>query len=383
MQHVRFAVVGLGVLGSAATYHLARSGADVIGFEQFDLGHVRGASHDTSRIIRRCYDQPEYVKLADAAYRDWADFERVSGERLVTRTGGVLFCPPAGPIPVTDYTESLRTVGVEFELLSSLDMRRRFPQFFLDPGVQTVYTADTGIVHASRSVAALQMQARAHGAVLRDRCPVTAISYQGDRVVLDTAAGQVSADAVILCADAWTNKLLGPLGAAVPLTTMQEQVTYFKPPVPEPFEQGAFPVWIWEDDVCFYGFPFFGESTIKAARDVSQMTMGVDERTFVHSTQRLDELTDFLRTTIPGSGDPLRTITCQYALTPDRHFVLGPVPRHPQLLLGLGAGHAFKFAPVIGRVLAELALTGSTAEDLSLFGADRSALSSLTAAAAG
>ena len=374
MEHVRFAVVGLGVLGSAAAYHLARSGAQVIGFEQFDLGHVRGASHDTSRIIRRCYDLPEYVKLADSAYRDWAEFERVSGERLVTRTGGVMFCPPGGPIPVADYARSLEAIGIDFELLSATEMRGRFPQFALDAGVETIYTADSGIVHASRSVAALQMQARAHGADLRDRCPVRAISYRGGDVVLDTATGQVSADAVILCTDAWTNKLLAPLDTAVPLQTMQEQVTYFKPQPALQFEQGQFPVWIWEDHVCFYGFPFFGESTIKAARDVSNVAMDVDDRSFVHSGPRLEELAGFMRKTIPGAGSPLRTVTCQYALTPDRHFVLGPVPGHPQLLLALGAGHAFKFAPTIGRVLAELALSGRTDEDVSLFQADRAAL---------
>ena len=375
MERTKFAVIGLGALGSATAYQLARSGAAVIGFEQFDLGHVRGASHDTSRIIRRCYDRPEYSRLADAAYRDWLEFEQICDERLVTRTGGVVMCPAGGPLAATNYSHSLDAVGAEFELLSAAQMRQRFPQFALDSDTETIYTADTGIVHASRSVAALQMQARQHGAVLRAHCPVTDISYLGDDVVLETAAGQVLAEAVVLCTDAWTNKLLGPLGAAVPLKTMQEQVTYFKPAAEPAFEQGQFPVWIWEGDVCFYGFPFFGESTVKAARDVSNVLMEVDERSFVHSAPRLEELTAFMRTTIPGAGEALRTVTCQYALTPDRDFVIGSVPEHPRLLLGLGAGHAFKFTPTIGRVLAELALTGSTQEDLSLFHPDRPALS--------
>lgn len=381
-EHVKFAVVGLGALGSATAYQLARRGADVIGFEQFDLGHVRGASHDTSRIIRRSYDRPEYVRLADAAYRDWSEFEAVSGERLVTRTGGLIFCPPGGPLPAAAYTNSLRDVGVDFEQLTAAEVHGRWPQFRLDPHVQTVYTGDTGIVHAARSVAALQMQARVHGALLRDRCAVTGISYLGDLVLLETTSGPVTAEQVILCTDAWTNKLLEPLGAAIPLVTMQEQVTYFKPGNPADFEQGAFPVWIWEDHVCYYGFPLFGESTVKAARDVSNVTMDVDSRTFVHSTPRLDELSSFMRKTIPGTGEPLRTVTCQYALTPDRHFVLGALPDHPQLLVGLGAGHAFKFAITIGRVLTELASKSATAEDVSLFGSDRPALAPATPLAA-
>lgn len=374
MEHVEYAVVGLGALGSATAYQLARRGARVIGFEQFDLGHVRGASHDTSRILRRCYDRPEYVKLADSAYQDWDDFARVSGERLVTRTGGLTFCPPLGPIPVSDYVDSLRSIEVEFDVLTASDVKKRWPQFELDDDVLTVHSPDSGIVHASRSVAALQMQARVRGASLRDRCAVTGISDDGAGVVLQTAAGPVIAERVILCTDAWTNGLLEPLGAAVPLVTMQEQVTYFKPSRPTEFEIGRFPVWIWEDDVCFYGFPFFGETTVKAARDVSNVFMDVEERSFVPSASRLEELTGFMRARLPGAAEPLRTITCQYALTPDRHFVIGAVPGHPRLFLGLGAGHAFKFTPTIGRMLADLAMTDITQEDLSLFAADRPAL---------
>jgi len=375
MEHVDIAVVGLGALGSATVHHLALRGADVVGFEQFELGHVRGASHDTSRIIRRAYDLPEYVRLADAAYRDWADLEQLSGERLVTPTGGVTFCPADAPVPASHYTDSLRSCGVDFEAWTPAEVRARFPQFAVREDVTTVWTPDSGIVHANRSVATLQMQARMHGARLRDRCPVTALDDAGpDGVVLQTAQGPVHADTVVLCADAWTNRLLAPLGAEVPLRVMQEQVTYFKPDRPADFEPGRFPIWIWEDDVCFYGFPSYGESTIKAARDVSEIAMDVDQRTFVPSPERLAELQGFMAATMPGSGPALRTVTCQYALTPDRHFVLDSVPGHPRLLLGLGAGHAFKFTPTFGRVLAELAMTGTTTEDLSLFQADRLAL---------
>ncbi|GAA2015817.1 N-methyl-L-tryptophan oxidase [Nakamurella flavida] len=374
MEHVDHVVVGLGALGSATAYQLARRGADVLGLEQFELGHVRGASHDTSRIIRRAYERPEYVRLADAAYRDWAEFEEVSGEHLVTRTGGVTFCPPTAPAPLADYLHSLRVCGVEHEELDAAAMRELVPQFAVPEGVGAVWTADSGIVHANRSVAALQMHARMFGARLRDRCPVTSLQEDADGVVLQTAQGPVHAGLVVLCTDAWTNRLLAPLGAQVPMRVMQEQVTYFKPDRPAEFEIGRFPIWIWEDQVCYYGFPCFGEPTIKAARDVSEVLMGTDERTFVPSPTRFDELRAFMATTLPGSGVPLRTVTCQYALTPDRHFVLDSVPGHPRLHLGLGAGHAFKFTPTMGRVLADLATTGSSTEDLSLFRADRPAL---------
>ena len=374
MEHVDHVVVGLGALGSATVHQLAVRGVDVLGLEQYELGHVRGASHDTSRIIRRAYDRPEYVRLADAAYRDWATFEEASGEHLVTRTGGLYFCPADAPVPAASYLDSLRACGVEHEALDAATVRDRFPQFDLPDDVTTVWTPDSGIVHAARSVAALQMHARMRGARLRDRCAVTALDEDADGIVLQTTQGPVHAGTVVLCTDAWTNRLLAPLGAGVPLRVMQEQVTYFKPPRPADFEIGRFPVWIWEGSVCYYGFPSYGESTVKAARDVSEILMDVDARTFVPSTERAAELQAFLSDVIPGSGAALRTVTCQNALTPDRDFVLDHVPGHPRLLLGLGAGHGFKFTPTFGRVLADLATTGGTTEDVSLFRADRPAL---------
>jgi sarcosine oxidase len=376
METFDVAVIGMGALGSAATYHLARRGVNVVAFEQFELGHVRGASHDTSRIIRTSYGAPEYVRLPQSAYRDWAEFEEVAGEQFVTVTGGLVFFPEGGPYSADDFVTSLTNAEVPFELLSAAEVRERWPQFGLDAGVQAVFTPDSGIVHASRSVAALQMQARAHGAVIRDRTPVESLSpIEGDGpdaagVVLRTSRGEVRAGKVIVAADAWTNTLLEPLGAAIPLITMQEQVSYFKPDDPDAFDRERFPVWIWEDEYCYYGFPTYGEPTIKAARDVSENLMTPAERTFVPSPELLAQLSGFLGRTIPGSGEVLRTVTCQYAITPDRRFIISPLAEHPDIIVALGAGHAFKFTPAIGRILAELAVDGVTSDDISSFAAD-------------
>lgn len=367
MEEFDVAVVGMGALGSAAAYHLAHRGVRVVAFEQFELGHVRGASHDTSRIIRTSYGSPEYVRLAQSAYRDWEDLETVSGEHLVTRTGGVVFFPEGGPYSADDFRDSLDATGVPYEVLSPEEVHARWPQFSLPAGTRTIYTADSGVVHASRTVATLQMQARSHGAEIRDRTQVERLVPDGDGVLVETASGRVRVRRVILTADAWTNELLAPLGAEIPLVTMQEQVTYFAPAAPEVFAQEAFPVWIWEDHHCFYGFPTYGEPTIKAGRDVSDNVMSPRERTFIPSSELLDELSGFMGATIPAGGPPLRTVTCQYALTPDRRFIIGPLPEHPQILVGLGAGHAFKFTPAIGRILAELATVGATADDISAF----------------
>ncbi|MEN0021745.1 MAG: N-methyl-L-tryptophan oxidase [Microbacterium sp.] len=369
MESFEVAVVGMGALGSAATYHLARRGARVVAFEQYELGHVRGASHDTSRIVRTSYGSSAYVRLAQSAYRDWADLEAESGERLLTITGGIIMLPVAGPYSASDFTAALTECDVEHELLSPAEVHARWPQFHVPEDVETVYTADTGIAHASRTVATLQMRARVHGADIRDRTPVVALEPDGDGVIVRTAQGDIRAGKVIVTADAWTNDLLEPLGAAIPLDIMQEQVSYFRPERPEQYDRSSFPVWIWEDDECYYGFPTYGEPTIKAARDVSENRMTPATRSFVPSPELIEQLTGFMHDVIPGSGPELRTVTCQYALTKDRRFVLSALPQHPDIIVGLAAGHGFKFTPALGRVLAELALDGESTDDLSEFAA--------------
>jgi sarcosine oxidase len=362
----------MGAAGSAAAYHLARRGAKVVAFEQYELGHVRGASHDTSRIVRTSYGASPYVRLAQSAYRDWADLEAESGEHLLTITGGVILIPTDGPYSASDFISALTECDVPHELLSPAEVTERWPQFVVPENVETVYTADTGIAHAARTVATLQMRARVHGADIRDRTAVLSLHPDEDGVVVRTASGDVRADRVIVAADAWTNTLLEPLGAAIPLDIMQEQVTYFRPADPELYDKERFPVWIWEDDECYYGFPIFGEPSVKAARDVSNNRMTPGERTFVPSPELTDQLSGFVHGLMPDAGPELRTVTCQYALTPDRRFVLSPLDQHPNIIVGLTAGHGFKFTPTIGRVLAELALDGESADDLSAFAAPAS-----------
>jgi sarcosine oxidase len=367
MERFDVAVVGLGALGSAAAYHLAARGVRVVGFEQFELGHVRGASHDTSRIVRHSYESEEYVRLAVDAYEEWDALEAATGEHLLTPSGGLVFCAPDTPVPASEYTDALTAVGIPFELLSPREVTDRWAAVRLPEGTATVYTPTSAIAHAARTVATLQLHARVRGAELRARTRVVGLEPGADGVVVRTDAGDVRAGRVILATDAWANELLEPLGAGIPLEVMQEQVTYFLPDDPAPFDLGRFPNWIWEGSHSFYGFPTFGEPTIKAARDASYNLMSPAERTFVPSGELLAELEDFMARTFAGSGRPLRTVTCQYAITPDREFILDSLPAHPEIVVGLGAGHAFKYTPVIGRILADLATTGETASDIARF----------------
>jgi len=368
------AVVGLGALGSAAAWQLSRRGLQVLAVEQFELGHARGASHDTSRILRHSYHTPEYVRLTFDAYRDWADLEAESGESLVTVTGGLDLFPPDAAIDPGDYTTSMTQAGVPFEVLTAEDVAGRWPQWSLPAGTLALHQARTAIVPAARGTAAMQTLARRSGARLVAGAAVTALRPRRDAVEVDVAGSTYSCAAAVVCADAWTSQLLAPLGWDLRLTVTEEQVTYFQPDVPETFGPQGFPVWIWMDDPSYYGFPTYGETTVKAAQDCGGPRVTADARSGDVDSQMLDRLATFMAARLPGSGRPVRSRRCLYTLTPDRDFVLGAVPGSERIVVGLGAAHGFKFAPTFGRLLADLSTGADVTPDIEQFRLDRPAL---------
>ncbi len=354
-------VVGLGGIGSAAAYWLSRLADDparVVGLEQFELGHVRGASHDHSRIIRRSYHTEHYVRLTAAAYDAWTAVSEQLGEPLVVRTGGIDLFPHDAAIPMHTYTESMDAAGVPYEVLDAGEVVRRYPPFRLDDGVTALYQDDTGIAPAARGTRAHQDLARRNGAVLHEHSPVTAIRSDGHGEVV-VIAGDTTyvTGSVVVAADAWAGQLLAPLGVTLPLEVTREQVVYYRTANLAPFAAGRFPVWIWMDEPSFYGFPIYGVTDrVKAAEDVGGQPTTADGRSFDPDHASLARLGAFLAATLPALtlADPQVT-TCLYTLTPDRDFVLDDVPGHPGVQVALGAGHGFKFASWFGRTLAERA----------------------------
>ena len=374
-ERVDYVVAGLGALGSATCHELARRGHRVVGLERFELGHTRGASHDTSRILRHSYHTPSYVRLTQEAYADWARLERDSGEDLVTEVGGLDLFPPGAAINPVDYTASLAAVGIDHEVLGPADVARRWPQFRLPDGTLVLHQPDAAILPASRGTRVLQDRARRLGADLRDRTPVTAVRDRGaGGLEVEVPGGRLHCDGLVLCADAWVNDVLDGLGVRVPLEVTLEQVTYYRPERPDDFAPGRLPLWIWMDDPSYYGFPCFGEPTVKAAQDCGGPVVDPDHRTSDRDPAMEDRLTRFLGSVLPGSGAPVRSVRCQYTLTPDRDFVVSPVPGHPSVVVGMGAAHGFKFAPTLGRLLADLVVDGSTSTDLAAYRMDRPAL---------
>jgi sarcosine oxidase len=368
-------VLGLGGIGSAAAYWLARSGARVIGLERFALGHDRGASQDHSRIIRLSYHDPAYVRLAQAAYASWAEVSAEAGAELVIETGGIDIFPAEDALDRTAYTGSMDACGVPYELLDAAEAMRRFPELRIDEATEVLFQERTGIAAAARANAAHQRLAREHGADLREAARVDAISAEGGEVTVRAGGETIRGSHLVVCAGPWTNDVLALLGHELNLTVTREQVLYLEPPDPAAFAPERFPVWIWMQDPCYYGFPIFGEPAVKAAQDGGGAETTADGRSFAPDEEGRARLLEFMRRTFPRAvGREHLLKTCLYTLPPDRDFVLDRLPGHERVLLAVGAGHAFKFATQIGRILSELALAGRTAHDISLFRADRKVL---------
>ncbi|MDX6742308.1 N-methyl-L-tryptophan oxidase [Actinocorallia sp. A-T 12471] len=378
----RTAVVGLGGIGSAALYWSAASEPGVVGFERFDLGHGRGASQDHSRIIRLAQHEEPYASLAPAAYEAWAHVEAASGQRLLTRTGGLVIEDVAaragldtGSRNIGGYTAMFDRHGVEYELWSAERAAERFPQFRFGGGEQVLWQAESGIVDAARANAVHLALARAHGAEVRARTPVRKLvpTAAGVEVVTDTETCLV--ERVILTADAWTNELLPDGEPPFPLLVTQEQVTYYATPHLKEFSPANFPVFMWHGEHNFYGFPVYGEVATKLGQHLGGHPVTADGRTFEADPVRRERQREFLAEHVPGFlGPELYTKTCLYTIPPDQNFILGSLRTDPRVTVFVGAGHAYKFASLMGRVLAELSATGTTAHPVGAFGLDRAAL---------
>ncbi len=374
-------VVGLGAMGSAAAAQLAARGQRVLGLEQFDLLHEKGSSHGASRVIRLAYfEHPSYVPLLLRAYELWNQLEQDTGRSLLTMTGGLMIGRPQSEV-VSGSQRSARTHGLRHEMLDAAEIRRRFPPFTPPDGDVALYEARAGVLRAEESLEALQQQAIAHGAELRSNGRVLGWLAKpgGEGIDMETDAGSVEARHLVLTPGPWASSLFEL--PQLPLT-VERQVLFWFAPVggAAAFSPARFPIYIWDvgDRTQFYGFPSmpgppFG---VKVAffRSGEEKPVSPDEVDRTVSPSEVDAMRAALASRVPSlaSGGLVQTVTCLYTLTPDHHFVVGRHPAHPQVTIASPcSGHGFKFATVIGEIIADLAIDGDTRHDIELFRPDR------------
>jgi sarcosine oxidase len=377
-RRFRFVVIGCGGIGSAAAYWLARAADGVLALEQFRLGHDQGASEDHSRIIRHAYHSPTYTVLTQAAYDAFEVVEKASGIQLVHNTAGLNLAERGtkGELELRTYAESMDGRGIDYQLLAAVQVRERYPQFRIDDDTIGLYQAEAGIIDIRRAVAAHIALARAAGAEVRHGTAVRDIVARPAGVEVVTDAESFLADQLIVCAGAWTRRLLSrSLGTDLPITLSQEQVTYFATPHLRDFAPDRFPIWTWHGDPKMYGFPVYGEVATKAAIDFGGRVVELEAREWPPDEERVRAVEEFLARRIPGAlGPRLYTRTCLYDMPPDRDFLVDRLPDEERVLVAVGAGHAAKFAGLLGRILADLAHRGQTAYPIRAFRADRPAL---------
>jgi sarcosine oxidase len=369
-------VLGVGGMGSATAWHLAQRGARVLGLEQFNIGHDLGSSHGVTRIIRLAYSEgSSYVPMLRRAYTLWRQIQRVAREQLLFITGGIDAGPEDGAI-VQGSLQSCRDHRIPHELLDAAALRRRFPGYRLPSGLVGVYQPDAGFVLSERAIVAYVTAAQARGAEIHGLEHVRSWKVERGRVVVRTDRDTYTARKLVITAGAWASRLVPYLRRRRLAIPERQVLIWTEPRRPEYFAVGAFPIFNMEAEEKerlhrYYGFPVFGVPGFKFGKyhHLNEIT---DPSTMDRECHPRDEklLRAAIRRYFPDAAGPtLAMKTCLFTNSPDEHFVIGKHPEHDRVVIAAGfSGHGFKFASVIGEILADLALEGAAQRfDLAMF----------------
>ncbi len=385
MQRYDAIVIGLGGMGSASAYQLARRGARVLGLEQFEPLHERGSSHGLTRIIRLAYhEHPSYVPLLRRAYELWHDLEADAGRELLITTGSL----EGGPEDGTMFRGALEAATLHdlpHEVLDAAEVARRYPAWSgLDPSTKVVFQPDGGFHLSEVTMRAHHDGARAVGADLHFGEAVRTWEPAGDGVRVTTDAGTYGADRLVICAGAWVRQLVPALER---LAAPERQVLgWFTPKVPDPFTVDRFPVFILDvESGSYYGFPTHEGHGLKLGW-YHHFREPIDPDDPDRSTRPDDEaaLRSFVERHLPDAAGPTEMLrACIFTNSPDEHFIVDRLADAPQVtVVSPCSGHGYKFCSVIGEIAADLALEGGTRHDIGLFRLDRFAAIGLRGSAA-
>ncbi len=359
-------VVGLGAMGSAAAYHLARRGQRVLGLDQFPAGHTLGSSHGETRIIRMAYfEHPNYVPLVRRAYSLWEQLQRDSQTRLLHITGG-LFIGRADGTLVSGSLRSAQQHGVAHSMLDANDIRARYPAFEARDDEVALFEDRAGMLLPERCINAHLRLAEQAGAELHYEERVRTWRADANEVSVETDQARYTAGRLVIAVGAWAAKL-----TRLPVQAERMPIFWFSG------DRGfdSIPIWIWQDPQRgdFFGTPHLEWPGVKVGRHHSEEY--VDPDTLDREIHPADAapLRDFLREHMPAlDGEVASARVCLYENSPDTDFIIDTDPEHPNVAYAAGfSGHGFKFASVVGELLADLATTGTTTPDAEFLRAAR------------
>lgn len=359
-------VVGVGVMGASALYHLAARGRRVLGIERFQPGHSLGSSHGHSRVIRRAYfEHPNYVPLIHEAYGQWRALERESGQSLMTLCG-MLVAAPADDEVITGTLRSAELHRLELRQLSAREANREYKGFRFQEDMAVLFDPMGGFLRAEACVHALYEQALRRDAEVHGNETVKGWESDGRTVTVDTDKGRYWAGSLVVCAGAWSGRILASLG--LPLEVQRTVLTWWDPRDDSYRVSNNSPAFGVVMDGAprrfFYGVPQFDGRGVKVAEHAGTQVVGdpSELRRTVDYRAEFEDLKGFVRRHMPSlSGGPRHASVCMYTYSPDRHFILDTSPEHPNVHFAAGfSGHGFKFAPVIGFILADFCETGTT-----------------------
>jgi sarcosine oxidase len=366
-------VIGMGAMGSATAYNLARRGLRVLGIERYDIPNEMGSSHGVSRMIRLQYhEDPSYVPLVRRAYELWHQLELIAGERLLFTTGSVR-AGPEGSSMFEGSREACVTHGIPHQIMTGPEVNRQYPGFRLPEDMLAVYQADGGFLLSERCIVAYVFAAMELGAEIHGREQVLGWEPSGDGVEVHTDRDTYRARKMAVCSGSWTSTLVPELAElAVP---ERQVLAWFQPLRPELFRLGTFPAFgLLVDEGRFYGFPPYGIPGFKVGR-THHRDQRVDPDQMQREPDSEDEklLRDFTQRYFPDAAGPTMALkTCLFTNSPDEHFIIDLHPDYPQVAIAAGfSGHGFKFSSVIGEIMADLCQTGQSTHEMGLFRLDR------------
>ncbi len=382
MERFETIVLGLGALGSAAAYQLAKRGHSVLGLDRFSPPHPYGSTHGDTRITRLAIGEGvEYTPLALRSHQLWRQIERETGKDLLNCCGGLIISSSGevGHSRVKGFYKNTvgaaQRYGIAHELLGTGEIKRRFPQFNVRPDEFAYYEKEAGFLRVEDCVATNLLLARKSGAAIRTDEKVETFEASATGVTVVTAKDTYRADTLLIAAGSWLPKLIPAEYAKIFSVTRQVLYWFEIARDHEAFAPGRFPVFIWElkdRTQGVYGFPAVDGPAggLKVASEQTHQTSDPDavDRTVTDADARA-MYRDYVEPFLPAvSPRCLKTATCLYTVTPGARFVLDRQPDSARVIIGSAcSGHGFKHSAALGEALAQWIIDGASEIDLSPF----------------